>query len=180
MKWERIRKRPEDCVAANLRDYEDYARTFSWARARGLLNGLPGGGLNIAHEAIERHVLAGRGEKLALRWLGRDEQVRDFTYAQLGAAANQFANVLTRYGVKRGERVFSLLGRVPELYIAVLGTLKHGSVMSPLFSAFGPEPIKARMTIGNAKVLVTSSARPSRSPSEVFRGAGAGRSFETG
>jgi acetyl-CoA synthetase len=158
MKWERIRKRPEDCVTANLRDYEDYARTFLWARARGLLNGLPGGGLNIAHEAIERHVLAGRGEKLALRWLGRDEQVRDFTYAQLGAAANQFANVLTRYGVNRGERVFSLLGRVPELYIAVLGTLKHGSVMSPLFSAFGPEPIKARMTIGNAKVLVTSEA----------------------
>jgi acetyl-CoA synthetase len=158
MKWERIRKRPEDCVAANLRDYEAYARTFSWAGARGLLNGLPGGGLNIAHEAIDRHVLTGRGEKLALRWIGRDEQVRDFTYAQLGAAANRFANVLTRYGVERGERVFSLLGRVPELYVAVLGTLKHGSVMSPLFSAFGPEPIKARMTIGNAKVLVTSEA----------------------
>jgi acetyl-CoA synthetase len=158
MKWERIRKRPEDCVAANLRDYEDYARTFSWARARGLLNGLPSGGLNIAHEAIDRHILNGRGEKLALRWIGRDEQVRDFTYAELGAAANRFANVLTRYGIKQGERVFSLLGRVPELYVAALGTLKHGSVMSPLFSAFGPEPIKARMTIGNAKILVTSEA----------------------
>jgi len=158
MKWERIRKRPEDCIAANLRDYEDYARRFSWAGARRLLNGLPGGGLNIAHEAIDRHVLTGRGEKLALRWIGRDEQIRDFTYAQLGAATNRFANVLTRYGVERGGRVFSLLGRVPELYVAVLGTLKHGSVMSPLFSAFGPEPIKARMTIGNAKVLVTSEA----------------------
>jgi acetyl-CoA synthetase len=88
----------------------------------------------------------------------RDEQVRDFTYAQLGAAANRFANVLTRYGVERGERVFSLLERVPELYVVVLGTLKHGSVMSRLLSAFGPEPIKARMTIGNAKVLVTSEA----------------------
>ena len=158
MKWKRIRKRPEDYVGANLRDYEDYARTFSWARARGLLNGLPGGALNIAHEAIDRHVLAGFGEKLALRWIGRDEQVRDFTYAGLGAAANRFANVLTRFGVTRGERVFSVLGRVPELYIAALGSLKHGGVMSPLFSAFGPEPIKARMAIGNAKVLVTSEA----------------------
>ena len=58
----------------------------------------------------------------------------------------------------KGDRVFSLLGRVPELYIAALGTLKNGSVFSPLFSAFGPEPIKARMTIGDAKVLVTSEA----------------------
>ena len=158
MKWERIRKRPENYLGANLLDYEQYSRTFSWAQARGLLDGLPGGALNIAHEAIDRHVLAGRGEKLALRWIGRDEQVRDYTYAGLGTAANRFANVLTRSGVTRGECVFSLLGRVPELYIAALGTLKHGSVLSPLFSAFGPEPIKARMTIGNAKVLVTSEA----------------------
>ena len=61
-------------------------------------------------------------------------------------------------GLRKGDRVFSLLGRVPELYIAALGTLKNGSVFSPLFSAFGPEPIKARMTIGDAKVLVTSEA----------------------
>jgi len=56
------------------------------------------------------------------------------------------------------DRAFSLLGRVAELYLAALGTLKNGSVFSPLFSAFGPEPIKARMTIGDAKVLVTSEA----------------------
>ena len=61
-------------------------------------------------------------------------------------------------GMAKGDRVFSLLGRVPELYIAALGTLKNGSVFAPLFSAFGPEPIKARMTIGDAKVLVTSEA----------------------
>ena len=61
-------------------------------------------------------------------------------------------------GVAKGDRVFTLLGRVPELYIAALGTLKNGSVFSPLFSAFGPEPIKARMSIGDAKVLVTSEA----------------------
>jgi acetyl-CoA synthetase len=60
--------------------------------------------------------------------------------------------------VSKGDRVFSLLGRVPELYAVALGTLKNGSVFSPLFSAFGPEPIKARMTIGDAKVLITSEA----------------------
>ena len=144
MEWERIRKRPEDCAGANLPDYEECARTFSWAQARALLDGLPGGGLNIAHEAVDRHVLAGRGDKLALRWIGRDDRVRDFTYAALGAAANRFANVLAQRGVAKGDRVFSLLGRVPgalhrrarhaqerqRLLAAVLG-IRAGADQSP-------------------------------------------------
>ena len=81
MELERIRKRPKEYVGANLADYDECARTFSWTQARALLDRLPGGGLNIAHEAIDRHVKAGRGGKLALRWLGRDDSVRDFTYA---------------------------------------------------------------------------------------------------
>ena len=158
MAWERIRKRVEDRSGVNLSDYEEYAKTFSWAQARGLLDGLPGGGLNIAYEAVDRHVLAGRGGKLALRWIGRDGRVLDFTYSALSAAVNRFGNVLAQRGIRKGGRVFSLLGRVPELYIAALGTLKNGSVFSPLFSAFGPEPVKARMAIGEAQVLITSEA----------------------
>jgi acetyl-CoA synthetase len=158
MEWEKIRKQPVDYVGANLQDYVEYAKGFAWPQARALLDGLPNGGLNIAHEAVDRHVLAGHGNKLALRWIGRDDQVRDYSYSALSAMANRFGNVLVQHGVAKGDRVFSLLGRVPELYIAALGTLKNGSVFSPLFSAFGPEPIKARMTIGNARVLVTSEA----------------------
>jgi acetyl-CoA synthetase len=158
MEFERIRKRPDACAGTNLVDYDKYAKGFSWTQARGLLDGLPGGGLNIAYEAVERHVKAGRGDKLALRWIGRDDAIRDFSYAALGASINRFANVLAQRGIGKGERVFSLLGRVPELYIAALGTLKNGSVFSPLFSAFGPEPIKARMTIGDARALLTTEA----------------------
>lgn len=158
MEWEQIRKQPEDHVGANLQDYKEYAKQFAWPQARALLDGLPNGGLNIAHEAVDRHVLAGQGNKLALRWIGRDDQVRDFSYVALRAETNRFANILATRGITKGDRIFSLLGRVPELYIAALGTLKNGSVFSPLFSAFGPEPIKARMTIGNAKVLITSEA----------------------
>ncbi|MGA8748620.1 MAG: AMP-binding protein, partial [Pseudolabrys sp.] len=158
MEWDRIRKRPEDYVGANLFGYDECAKTFSWTQARGLLDGLPGGGLNIAHEAIDRHLKAGRGNKLALRWIARDDSIRDFTYTALGAAVNGFSNVLAQRGITKGDRVFSLLGRVPELYIAALGTLKNGSVFSPLFSAFGPEPIKARMTIGDARALITTEA----------------------
>ena len=158
MPWDPIHKRPDDRVHANLVDYADCMRGFSWTDARKLLEGLPDGGLNIAHEAVDRHLKAGHGNKLALRWIGRDGAVRDFTYAALGANVNRFASVLASRGIAKGDRVFSLLGRVPELYFGALGALKNGSVFSPLFSAFGPEPIRARMTIGEAKAIVTTEA----------------------
>ena len=151
MAWKTIRKRPQDFAGANLRDYNAEVKTFSWAQARALLDGLPGGGLNITHEAIDRHVQAGRGDKLALRWFGRDESIRDFSYAALGSEVSRFANVLAQHGIAKGDTVFSLLGRVPELYIAALGTLKNGSVFSPLFSAFGPEPIRLRLDLAGQK-----------------------------
>jgi acetyl-CoA synthetase len=155
---EPIRKRPGAYERANLKNYDEFAKRFSWADARALLDGLPGGGLNIAYEAVDRHVLAGRGSKLALRCIGRNDRISDFTYAELCQETNRFANVLAAAGIGKGDSVFALLGRVPALYIAALGTLKNGSVFSPLFSAFGPEPIKARMSIGNAKALITSEA----------------------
>ncbi len=158
MGYKQIRKRPVDYTDANLQNYENYTKAFSWTEAQTLVDGLPQGGLNIAHEAVDRHVLAGFGGKLALRWIGRDNRVQDFSYENLQAATNRFANVLAQHDIAKGQRVFSLLGRTPELYIAALGTLKNGSVFSPLFSAFGPEPIKARMTIGDAKALITSEA----------------------
>jgi acetyl-CoA synthetase len=130
----------------------------SWAEARALITGLPGGALNIAHEALDRHVAAGRGGRLAIRWLAKDGLRRDLSYAELTQLANKFANLLAQIGVQRGERVFSLLGRIPALYAAALGTWKFGAVFSPLFSAFGPEPAMSRMQIGDARVLVTTAA----------------------
>jgi len=142
----------------NLDRYESARAEFSWQAARGQLDGLPGGALNIAHEAVDRHAAGPRGERVALRWLGREGKRRDLTYIQLRAATNRFSNVLAKLGVERGERVFVLAGRIPELYIAVLGALKHGCVVSPLFSQFGPEPIQTRLTIGRGAVLVTTSS----------------------
>jgi acetyl-CoA synthetase len=155
-----LRKPPLQVHALpNLGDYEKTRRDFSWDTAREELDGLPQGrGLNIAHEAIDRHADSAVADKLALRWLGRTGKVRDFTYRDLSTATARFANVLRNLGVDKGDRVFALSGRLPELYIAALGTLKNGSVFSPLFSAFGPEPIVARMTIGEGSVLVTTEA----------------------
>jgi acetyl-CoA synthetase len=121
-----------------------------------MLDGLPGGGLNIAHEALDRHVAAGHGAQVAIRWLGCEGGTRDISYADLATDAARFASVLAAYGLGRGDRVYGLLGRVPELYAAVMGTLKAGMTFTPLFAAFGPEPIRARMQIGEANVLVTT------------------------
>jgi len=155
-----IVKSPEDwAVAPNLHDYAEARTTFSWDTARRELDGLPGGrGLNIAHEAIDRHAAGPRRHHLAIRWLGKTGEVRDYSYATLRALTNRFANVLAGLGVAKGDRVYVLAGRIPELYVAALGTFKRGSVFCPLFSAFGPEPIRARLAIGQARVLVTTEA----------------------
>jgi acetyl-CoA synthetase len=124
---------------------------------RSWLSGLPGGaGLNIGYEAVDRHVAGGRGDAVALRFRDRRDRVTDLTYADLARRTNQFANLLDALGIGRGERVFSLLGRIPELYLAGLGTLKHGSVYSPLFAAFGPEPVRERLVLGDGALLVTT------------------------
>jgi acetyl-CoA synthetase len=127
-----------------------------WAEARRLIDGWKGG-INIAHEALDRHVSAGHGAQVALRWMGKDGATRDVTYDEMTGLANRFANVLAEHGLGKGDSVFSLMGRVPELYAAALGTLKAGLVFTPLFSAFGPEPIRTRMEIGDANVLVTTA-----------------------
>ncbi len=150
-------RRPGD-PPPQLEDYALARERFSWTSARASLEGFPDGTINIAHEAVDRHALGPRANHLALRWLGRDGTVRDFTYRELSEASNRFANVLDELGVPPGDTVFVLAGRIPELYIAVLGALKRGCVVSPLFSAFGPEPIRTRMTIGAGRVLVTTTS----------------------
>ncbi len=158
MDWLPIAKSADEIAGANMPDYDAARAAFTWEAARALLDGLPGGGLNIAYEAVDRHVLHGRGERVAIRWLGAHGAREDITYAELAERSNRFAEVLVSLGVGKGDRVFALLGRRPELHVAALGTFKAGAVFCPLFSAFGPEPVRARMEIGEASVLVTTAA----------------------
>jgi acetyl-CoA synthetase len=154
-----IRKDPTSWrVTPNLTDYETARATFRWDDERAALAGLPGGALNIAHEAVDRHVIDGRADHVAFRYVTRSGDAHDVTYADLARVTNRFANVLASLGVRRGDRVFTLLGRVPPLHAAMLGTLKLGAVVSPLFSAFGPEPVRQRLQIGDGRVLVTTAA----------------------
>lgn len=155
--WDVIKK-PE-AFRAKAQLTPDVRSVFTWAKIETeMLDGLPGGALNIAYEAVDRHVVNGFGADTALRWLGKSGERRDLSYADLSAASARFASVLTEHGLGRGDRVFSLLGREPEVFYAALGTLKAGMTFTPLFSAFGPEPIQTRMEIGEANAIVTTES----------------------
>jgi acetyl-CoA synthetase len=144
-------------VKPNLLGYEETCAAFSWDDVCRELTGLPDGkGLNIAHEAVDRHADGPLREHVAIRCLAKDGRIADLTFGGLKERSNRFANLLRKLGIDKGERVFCLEGRISSLYPVFFGTLKNLSVFCPLFSAFGPEPIFQRLERGNARVLVTT------------------------
>lgn len=144
-------------IEPNLKNYASLTNSFDWNKERGNLDGLPGNkGLNIAYEAVGRHAIGSNKNTVALRWIQKNNTVKDFSYHDLDEFSSRFANVLSSLNIKKGEKVFSLTGRIPELYIAVLGTLKATAVFCPMFSVFGPEPVFQRLSKGDARVLVTT------------------------
>ena len=153
-----IRKlRSGNASVPNMTDYVTERARFSWDEARRSLDGLPGGqGLNIAHETVDRHASGGRRSHVALRCLPRHGARTEVSYGELARRSSQFANALDGLGVTRADRVFVLMPRTSWLYVSVIGALKHRCVVSPLFAAFGPEPIRERLALGGARVLVTT------------------------
>ncbi|MDP2727870.1 MAG: AMP-binding protein, partial [Dehalococcoidia bacterium] len=149
-RWEDMVVRP------NLRDYEAAYQEFQWEPMQGGPAGLPGGGLNMAFESIDRHCLTWRKNKVALYWVGKDGTTEKYTFQELKYLTSRFANVLRGLGLQKGDRVFIFLGRIPELYVAAFGALKAGAVIGPLFSAFGPEAVRDRLQDSGATFLVTS------------------------
>ncbi|HSV29702.1 MAG TPA: AMP-binding protein [Candidatus Omnitrophota bacterium] len=133
------------------------ATDFCWNEARGQLAGLPGGAINIGFEAADRHVAEGRGDHVALRCLGKRYERRDVSFAELAEQSSRVAAVLKSLGLAAGESVAVLLERGPDLYFAALGAWKAGGVFCPLFTAFGPGPLKARVELSRAKVLIASA-----------------------
>jgi acetyl-CoA synthetase len=140
----------------HLADYESARRTFDWRDVWRELGAAPGGPLNIAGLAVDRHATGAGADRVALRFVGPDLRVTTLSRRQLGEETSRFANVVRALGLERDAVVASFLGRLPQLYVAALGTLKAGCVYCPLFSAFGPELAKARLALGEARLLVTT------------------------
>ncbi|TDO17345.1 acetyl-CoA synthetase [Mycobacterium sp. BK086] len=156
-----IRKTADDLrVVPNLADYERTRSSFSWSALPDLCTGMGPAGCNIAYAAVDRHAAGPEADRTALRFIANDPEltISDLSYGALGRLTRQFTNVLRGLGIGKGDRVFVIMGRRPELYISILGALRNGSIVSPLFSAFGPEPIATRVSIGSADVLVTTAA----------------------
>jgi acetyl-CoA synthetase len=145
-------------VRPHLLDRDAVCASFRWSAARQQLAGMPDGGLNIAFEALDRHARGPRADHPAIVWLGAGGKREVISYAELNRRANRFANALAALGIRRGDRLFILAPRIPALYVAALGALKAGVVVSPLFSAFGPEPIATRVNLGGCRALVTTAA----------------------
>lgn len=122
------------------------------------IDGLPGGRLNMAHEAVDRHVDHGRGATVAMRFLREDLPDRSLTYLDLSLQSSMFASVLRTLRATGDDVVFVLGGRRPESYIAMLGALKAGCSVAPIFTAFGPEPVRQRLSAGRGRILVATAA----------------------
>src|SRR4051794_5936527 len=116
MPYETIAKPPVEAmkVRPNLYDYEAQRASFKWEDVAKELDGLPGGGLNIAYEALDRHVQKGKGDKPAMLWESKSGDQETISYAELTRMSNRWANVLRNLGVQKGDRVFVFLDRIPE------------------------------------------------------------------
>jgi len=130
--------------------------TSRWDELREELFTHPDGGINIGAACSDRHVAAGRGERIAVRCLGPRMQQRDISYAELADRSSRLAAVLIGLGIQPGDTVAVLLRRVPELFVSALGVLKAGGVYCPLFATFGPGPIRSRLGLAQAKVLIVA------------------------
>ena len=159
MDFEQINKAAvtDPALEPNLTDYASTRADFDWWRdAFEHMDWLPGGGLNNAYEAVDRHVAHGHGDKLAMIWIGKNGEEERYTYAEFKRESDRFGAVMQNLGIELGDRVFIFMDRLPELYIAAMGVLKAGGVIAPLFSAFGPDPVRDRMLDAGAKYLITS------------------------
>ncbi|RUT36281.1 acetate--CoA ligase [Paenibacillus zeisoli] len=148
-------------TSSNLGDYETTYEGFNWKDVEKEFSWYETGKLNLAYEAIDRHVDAGRGGRTALLYSDatRDEA---FTFEELQHLSNKFANVLRDTGIQKGDRVFVFMPRTPELYVSILGTIKVGAVVGPLFEAFMETAVKDRLEDSGAVAIVTTPSLLSR------------------
>jgi acetyl-CoA synthetase len=115
-----------------------------------------GGTLNVSENCLDRHVAAGRGDKVAFHWEGEPGDTRTITYADLLAEVQRFANVLKSLGVAKGDRVNIYLPMVPEAAVAMLACARIGAAHSVVFGGFSSQALADRIDDAQAKVLVTA------------------------
>lgn len=148
---------------ANMPNYETARENLSWEEVSKQFSWYETGKVNMAYELIDRHVDDGYGDKIALHYKLEDD-IQSFTFKEIQEKSNQAANVLKDAGVKKGDRVFIFMARSPELYFSLLGALKIGAVVGPLFEAFMEKAVKDRLENSDASTVITSNELIGRIP----------------
>lgn len=140
----------------NLKNYDELRATFQWEDVHQHFSWKDTGKVNIAYEAIDKHAEnPAKKDQVALLYSapGREESL---TFEQISKDSNKFANVLTKYGVEKGDRIFLFMPRSPEFYVSLFGILKTGAIAGPLFEAFMEQAVRDRIQDSEASVLVTT------------------------
>ncbi|WP_405082839.1 acetate--CoA ligase [Paenibacillus chitinolyticus] len=147
----------------NLADYEEAYANFDWADVEKEFTWSRTGKVNIAYEALDRHVEEGRGDKTALIYTdaARNES---YTFAQMKTLSDKFGHALRSLGIGKGDRIFVFMPRSPELYTAYIGAVKIGAIVGPLFEAFMEAAVKDRLQDSEAVAIVTTPALKDRIP----------------
>lgn len=148
----------------NLNGYEEVYRTFDWKDAEKNFSWHKTGKVNAAYEAIDRHAESHLKNKVAFYYKdpARDEK---YTFREMKNETNKAGNVLKKHAdVKKGDRVFVFMPRSPELYFIILGAVKLGAIVGPLFEAFMEGAVKDRLQNSEAKVIVTTPELLERIP----------------
>ncbi|MCY7373359.1 MAG: acetate--CoA ligase, partial [Spirochaetaceae bacterium] len=150
--------------ADRLGFWEQQARTLDWASEwTEVLDWQPpfakwfvGGTLNVAANCVDRHVAAGRGDKVALHWEGEPGDTRTVTYADLKDEVCKAANALTALGIEKGDRVAIYLPMIPEAMVAMLACARIGAPHSVVFGGFSATALQSRIDDASAKLVITS------------------------
>lgn len=150
----------------NLKNYDELQGQFDWREVEKEFSWSKTGRVNIAYEAIDRHAEGFRKNKIALYYQDGVRKEK-YTFKEMKELSNKAGNVFKTYAdVEKGDRVFIFMPRSPELYFAVLGAIKLGAIVGPLFEAFMEGAVRDRLQDSGAKVLVTTPELLERVPVE--------------
>jgi acetyl-CoA synthetase len=152
-------------TADRLAFWETQARRLDWAKEWDTVldwsnppfaKWFVGGQLNVAYNCLDRHVEAGRGEKVAIHWEGEPGDTRTITYSDLHRLVCQAANALTELGVTAGDRVAIYLPMIPEAAVAMLACARIGATHSVVFGGFSADALRGRIQDADAKLVITA------------------------
>jgi acetyl-CoA synthetase len=135
--------------------HKDFTKDLDWSNAP-FATWFEDGEINVAYNCLDRHVLAGNGDRIALHWEGEPGDGRDITYAELTSEVKRAANLLIALGIGAGDRVAVYLPMIPEAVIAMLAVARIGAVHSVIFGGFSAESIRSRVDDASAKLVITA------------------------